>query len=126
MRYTPETYAQGFLELLKEHPEKEEDIIHRFRDVLIKKGDIQFANKIISAVESHYTHEQGGRNIVIESARTLSVAQQEALSSFMNDKDSVRTKITPSVIAGARITIDDEQMIDVTLSRRLHKLFSSH
>lgn len=67
--------------------------------------------------------DEGGRKVVLESARPLADHAFQELRAAFSEKDVVESSVAPEVVAGVRITIDGEWMIDASLAGRLKKLF---
>ena len=111
MKYAPHIYARAFLEV-KPDPEK-------FLSVVLKNGDYERLDKIVEAIEMREVQAHGGRIVELEFARISELAKKFKFSSH----DRVHTKINPSLVAGVRVTVDGEQELDVSLQRKLNKLF---
>lgn len=111
MKYNPDTYARVFWEV-KPEP-------RQFLSVVAKNGDLQRVDKIVDAIEAHAVHAAGGHTIALEFARETEFAKQ--FTFFTHDR--IRTIINPALVAGVRITIDGEQELDMSLQRKLNKLW---
>ena len=61
------------------------------------------------------------RSVVIETARLLSA--RGLAEEILKPSDVVEEKIDPELIAGVRITINDELQFDGSLRRKLNELF---
>lgn len=126
MRYSAENYAQAFLAAVEGKPLAEQQLImRRFLAAVKKFGDAGNLNKILAALELAVTKERGGREVVMESAREVPSPLRKELEAKFTSEDLVRERTNPSLIAGIRILIDGEWMVDASLKRRLEKLFST-
>jgi F0F1-type ATP synthase delta subunit len=64
----------------------------------------------------------GRKKIVVEVARNQGSASM--LKSLAKKGDIIQEKVEASIVAGVKITINDEQQLDVTLKSKIEKLFS--
>jgi|SRR3989344_3555991 len=117
MKYAPDTYARAFWETLSAQAGKPEP--KQFVEVVAKNGDFSRIDRIVAAIEKHAVHAQGGRMVELEFARSSAVSQKFKFSA----KDRVHTSINSSLVAGVRVTIDGERELDLSLQRKLQKLF---
>ena len=125
MRYTADRYASAFLATVGSAPAaKRSPLMRRFVQTVAKHGDLVRINHIIAAIEQHLVKQQSGRWIRVAFARP---APGETLTRFRKRfpaPDHVEVAIDPSLIAGARITIDGEEELDLSFARKLNRLFS--
>jgi len=126
MRYQAKDYAEAFLEVVEgKSGEEQRLMMKRFLDTVKKFGDAGNLKKIFAAVELVLTKERGGKEVVVESAREIPVALHKELETKFKSEDLVRERINPALIAGVRVLIDGEWMVDASLKRRLEKLFTA-
>lgn len=123
MKHPPTIYARAFVGALDENSSKEELLRARFLKLVKKNGDLQNFPKIIREIETLLIKKAGGRRITVEVAREISKTLLQELERNFKKNDKVEVKTNPALIAGTRITIDGEKMIDTSLERRLRKLF---
>ena len=114
MKYTPRLYAQAFLE---SKPDTK-----RFLSVVAKNGDLSKIDKIVAAIEELQTRQQGGRVVDLEFARDTDMAKKFKFK----EKDLVRTRISPSLVAGVRITIDGTQEFDNSFKKKINHLWHTN
>ena len=126
MKHTAHIYAKAFVEALGEHPspEKERARIKNFIALLVKNGDIGHARKILESAKKVIREKKGRRSVVIETARPLPT--HGLAEEITKPSDVVEEKIDPELIAGVRITINDELQFDGTLKRKINELFSQN
>lgn len=117
MKYSAKIYAQLLAELIEE---KKEDIVDKFFNLLKKNGDLKKAQEVIHRTEKILLKKSGGKKIVVEVARASAM---KAIKGIAQEKDIVIKKLRPELIAGARITIDDQQQLDYSLKRTLEHIF---
>ena len=123
MTYRPSHYATAFLEALRAGTEPRVAIAH-LRRALAKRGDAHRLPQVLREIERLEVKSKGGRMITIASARPLSPSQEHALTKNFASPDHVTTEIDPRLIAGVRITIDDERELDLSLTGKLRTLFT--
>lgn len=123
MRYQPELYAQALLAAVREHPKKESEYLKRFLETVRKYGDLPQAEKILAAVERMLVKERGGSLVEAEFARD---AGEEAVLRFrkrFGARDRVAVRVNSRLVAGVRVRIDGERELDLTMERKLKRLF---
>lgn len=127
MKYRSEHYAQALLALSRGTTRsRQTQLIHRFVEVVAKYGDEKNLPKILHAVRRAVLKERGGRWITFEFARALPQTKISKIIHGLTKKtDQHEIHITPDIIAGVRVTIDDEQMFDGSLEQRLKLMFPS-
>ncbi len=123
MKYRPEIYARALTALAQNQPQKIAEYFRNFMIVLRRNGDLPALKKITARVEALVIRAHGGRKIIFESARELPAEQLKQLTQKFSSRDVIEAKINPDLIAGVRIKIDGEAIVDATLKRKLKKLF---
>lgn len=86
---------------------------------LASRGELSHGPKLLAHIEEAYAQAVGGRTIVIETARPLSISDKKRFESSKTTKDVIRYIVRPTLIAGSRITIDDSRVLDYSFSGRL-------
>ena len=123
MKYKPEIYAKAFLEAQKASPGKQEEMSKRFLETVRKNGDFRSAGKILKVLGALLTGEHGGRVRSVESALDLQDGTREKFSERFQKDDLVEFSINPTLIAGARVTVNNSRELDFSFKRKLNKLF---
>lgn len=123
MRYSPKVYAESLNKVLESHPGKKEEMIKNFTRLLRKNGDVRLLSKILENLKRILVKKSGHRYVKIEFARELPESLVKKIIDKFNKKDWVETSLNPELVAGARITLDDEYELDNSLAKKLHKLF---
>jgi F0F1-type ATP synthase delta subunit len=125
MKYPPETYVRALEEVLRKTPgEKKDRIIKNFVRIIAKNGDLPQIKKINGYLEKISVKERGGRIIKLEFARTLPEKEISKIAGKFSEKDLIKTIINPKIVAGVRITVDDEKELDNSLEKKLKKLLN--
>lgn len=124
MRYSADNYAKALLAAVEgKSAEEQKSVMRRFLAAVKKFGDEKNLPKILTALELAVTKEHGGREVVMESAREIPAGLRKELEAKFTSEDLIRERTNPTLIAGIRILIDGEWMVDASLKRRLEKLF---
>ena len=124
MKYKPEIYAGAFAWALKDKTLSEVEILKNFLRAVRKNEDWMGISKILRAVETRLVKNRGGRMVLVESARDLSENMAERFLKNFKKEDMVEFLQNFSLIAGARITINNSCELDLSFKRKLRKLFS--
>lgn len=117
MKYSPRLYAQALAAA------KGKEVIPNFLKLLRKNGDERLLPKIVAEAEKLILVKSGRRKVVIESARPLSDQQKKLLHKALKPGDVVEEKISPELVAGVKIIVNNELQFDATLARKLKKMF---
>jgi F0F1-type ATP synthase delta subunit len=120
MKCTPRAYARALLGAEGKH----EGVVARFLALVEKNGDARKLPIILEYIEREAARERGDRYVVVTSARPLSKKHLSELQAKFSERDTVRTEVDPSLIAGVRVTVDGEWVVDASLERKLRKLFT--
>lgn len=125
MKLAPKLYAKAFCEAAAEAKNKEElnKIVKNFLKLLEKNRDQAKLADIFRTVERIISQKTDYRKITFESARDLTKSQEKNLERFVRSSDRVEKKIDPALVAGVKITINDELQFDGSFSKKLKALF---
>ncbi len=124
MNYSPKIYAKALVDLtLGALSEKEKEKMTKGLILAAKKNnDAAKLKKIAALAEKYLLRKSGGRKIVLEIPRPDS-RPREALKDFLSSFDIVEEKINPELVAGLRLTVNDEKQLDCSLAEKLNKMF---
>ncbi len=126
MKHSPQIYADAFEKVLEGAALGHAGVLaRRFAQIIYKKGDIKYGEKIVEAVQNKLIKKNGGRRVKVEYARQMQGAGEDACEKLFSSRDRVDVVINPALIAGVRITIDGEKEIDYSLQRKLKKMFQN-
>lgn len=125
MKHKPIDYARAFAKAASKKLTKEAqtELVRRFVALVIRNHDTFQFKKILTAAEQILREISGQRKIVIETAREQA-GLKSRFEKMLRPDDIVQIKITPELIAGVRITINDELVFENTVRRKLNKIFS--
>lgn len=125
MNYTPELYAEALIASWDTAEEKDrKDLPSRFLKILKKHGNIKQASKVLDIVTRKLTLRGGGNVVELEFAREPSEKILRLVAEFLTKKDFVKSSINPSIGAGVRITVNEEQELDYSLEHKLKQMFA--
>ena len=128
-KITAQAYAQAFLETSGHALSDQAKFLKRFIAVIKKNGDWSRAPQIMKAVETAWRRKHERPLVTIESARPLSREQLANLKKGLHDSGKmsafdIEEKLRPELIAGVRLTIDDEQQLDASLQQLMKQVFA--
>lgn len=124
MKYSPQTYAEALESVLATTPAGEEDqVLKDFAAVIKKHGDQGSGEHIAHAFEALSVRKDGGRMVILETARVLPDLELDKLKKSFGPKDRLTIKQNPELVAGVRIIIDSERELDMTMAGKLEKMF---
>lgn len=122
-KYSPEIYARAVREAIAEAPSGERDkIFKRFVQAVARRGDARKLPAIAKELERSEVRAKGGRMVTIEFARPLGHVMSK-FENLLKRADHLEVRTNPDLVAGVRITIDEERELDFSLARRLNKMF---
>lgn len=95
----------------------------RFLAVLAKNGLQGKVMEIVALAEDIVLQKQGKKKITLETARPATASQKKLLHTIAKQGDVVKEKISPELIAGVRITVNGNKQFDLSLQKKLQKIF---
>jgi len=118
-------YAKALAEIIlqKHTPAEEKKIVDNFLKLLEKSGMEKKAKEIITLAEDFILRKQGNSKITFETARKASSLQKKLLQSIAKEGDIVNERISPELIAGVKIIINNEKQFDGSLQKKLQNIF---
>jgi F0F1-type ATP synthase delta subunit len=129
MKYQAHIYAKALVEVLgdtaKAGPRDDALVAKNFLELVSRNGDAGHLKKILEEASRFARARSGVRKVTIESARALSATQTEAMKRFMKEGDVVERRIDPNLIAGVKITLNEELQFDGSLKNKLNRVLGS-
>lgn len=128
MKYPAHIYARALVEVLaasRGPSSKEDAVAENFLALIKHNGDDAHLEKILEEASRFARGKSGVRKVTIASARELNPAQHKAMDQFVKPGDVVVKRIDPDLIAGVKITINDELQFDGSLKNKLNKVLGS-
>lgn len=124
MKHPAHIYAKAFNEAMRQVPEgKHREVITRFIRLLERNGDITRIREITEAIERYEVVQKGGKWVLLEYARRIAKNHEKIVANQFSSKDRVETRENPSLVAGTRITIDNETQLDYSFAAAIKKIF---
>lgn len=125
MRPSPPQYARALLAAWQKTPtEARSKLVRRFLFLVSAKGDRKRLPRILREIERRYFASAGLRNVRIETASPLSRETRSNVRAAIGAKNVIREVVHPELLAGIRIMIDDNLLIDASAATQIHRLFS--
>lgn len=122
MKARPSHYARAFLACLAAGVSYE-SATPRLRAMLAKRGDTHRLPQVVEEIEKAEVARRGGHRVRVEFARVASPAHERKMLKEFSKADRVSATINPELIAGTRITFDEERELDVSLAGKMRALF---
>lgn len=127
MRYAPRLYARALVKILgaTRTTEAKLKVLKRLITVVKRHGDERHLTKIAAALEQEFLKQSGRRRVTIETARPLAEPEQRKIQKLLQPTDVVTKEVLPELMAGFRLTINNERQLDGTLQKKLNCLISN-
>lgn len=124
MKYPAHIYAKALVGVLDDQKTSgmahDAEIAQNFLALVKKNGDESHLEKILEEAARFARGKSGVQKITITSARALSPLQEKTMEQLIKPGDIVNRQIDPGLIAGIRITINDEMQFDGSLKKKLN------
>jgi F0F1-type ATP synthase delta subunit len=128
MRYSTHDYAEALVAAVAEAKVTPAAIERNFLAVVRRNGDEMRLKHIVDEAARLMRSRGGvadiGRDVVIESARPLTKPQEAMVKKLLQRGDIASYAIDPNLVAGVKITVNDEMQFDGTMKAKLDTLFS--
>ena len=144
MNYSPTIFAKSFFLAIKEAPNSEHPkLMKNFLRLLKKYGAEKDAHKIVTILQKMASRAEGTHRISIVTARALDKKTMQAVKHLFSadrerpsagaesgfsvggkEKNVFTESLNPDLLAGIKITIDDELVLDNSMKRKLKNLFA--
>lgn len=126
MRYSVKQYAAAFTSALGgKSVSEQKELSRRFLLVLQRHGLWSRRMPIIKEVERQYFKERGTRKVAVAAAAPLTAETRQEIERIIGKNIFWQETVEPELLAGMKILIDEEVLIDATGKTRLEKLFKS-
>lgn len=120
MRYRPVQYAEALHEAMSGKKEPEQRAIaRRFGRVLARHRVFGKTSAILAAYEKLTLCAQGTRKVRIESTGFVPEQLKKKIQKILGKKIQFEEKENPELLAGVKILINDELLIDASARRQL-------
>ena len=129
MKYSAYIYAKALVEVLGDVKgpvgARDDEIAKNFIAIVRKNSDEAHLKKILEEASRFARGKSGVRKVTIASARELNNVQGRLVEQFVKPGDVVERRINPGLIAGVKITLNDELQFDGSLKNKLDKVLGS-
>ena len=128
MKYPAHIYAKALVEVLTAShglKEKDDELAKNFLALVRKNGDESHLKKILEEASRFARGQSGVRKVTIASARELSPSQAKTMEHFIKSGDVVERRIDPELIAGVKITLNDDMQFDGSLKNKLSNVLGT-
>ena len=124
MRYKTGQYAEALVQAIEgAAPEIVHVRIRAFAQLLKKHRMLGKAEAIARAAERRLAQRTGVRRVSLESPAPVPATLQKEIAGLFHGKVWIEGKVRPELLAGIRILIDDETLIDASGIGRLSHIF---
>lgn len=125
MKYSPRQYALALQAALQEKTAKEQkDILRNFLRLIVKNRDLPRLNLITNEVERGERKTKGILRVEVSSSHPPSERLKTELKKILGKKIFFAEKTEPGLLAGVKILIEDETLIDATAKNQIAKMFT--
>ncbi len=124
MRYSIKQYALALLiSLAEKKGEERKNIIRNFLSLLTRNGDQTKLELIIKEAEKTERRKKGIYQVELASATKISGKLKEEVEKIIGKKVIFKERMDPEILAGLKILIEDETLIDATAQSQIAKIF---
>lgn len=126
MKYAPRLYAQAFTDLAiqAKNADEREMLVKNLVQATTKHGDERTLPRIATLAQKLLVKRNGASTWRIETARPQKATPGEILHGLAGKDDLIETEVRPELVAGLRLTQNDEREYDASLATKLKKLFA--
>lgn len=125
MKYTIQQYGAALCVLLYNKSDAERRVIlANLFSLLRKNRELQRLGLILQETERRLLKKEKTRKVEVETPSLLSENIKKEIEKVLGQNTLLKERIVPDLLAGMRILVDGEILIDATAKRRLYKLFS--
>ena len=121
MKFTSKLYAKALTAAMKSRM-GDDEMAKNLLAMLEKNGDMSQLSTIVAEAERMLRATDGTRNMVVTSARPLDEMARELLKSLAKPGDTIEEKISPELLAGIKVLMNDELQFDGSLKSKLDTL----
>ena len=126
MRYSIKNYAQALADaVITAHDKDGMEIAKNFLELLRRSGDEAHMPKIVAEAERIMRAKDGSKRIVVSIARKQKQPAHGLVKHLVGPHDAIEEQIDPSLIAGMKVTVNDEMMFDGSLKTKLEVMFGN-
>lgn len=126
MKYTTKHYAKALLSVLSEKSAHERNVIlQKFIKIISKHGALKNLGFILQETERQYLKNSETKKILLESVAPAPEELKHEIKTILGRKNLILEKINPGILAGIKIVVNNELLVDASARTQLRKLFAS-
>lgn len=124
MKYKATQYADALVEALEgADQETSRTRIRTFIELLKRHQMLGKADSIVRAAVRKLAARAGMRRVVLQSADAPSETLRKEITDLFDGKVWLEEKVQPDLLAGIRVLIDDEILVDASGKQQLTQMF---
>ena len=124
MKYRIQQYAQALYEAMEgKKPLEQKEIVKRFVALLARQRVLGKMRLIIAACEKIILQKTDMRKVRIESASPITEKLKKEIGEILGKKVYLEETENPNLLAGIKILVDNELLINASAQRQLEKIF---
>ncbi len=124
MKHSPKQYAAALLLALdRKTVAEKKKTFHQFLSLVSRRGDSVRLGLVAQEVEKQYLRKKGLKKVFLESADPVPSKIKKGIEEILGKNIILKEKINPDLLAGIKILIDDEFLVDASAKAQLCKLF---
>lgn len=124
MKYRITQYAEALHGALKAAPaSKRREIMRRFAALLTRHRMSGKSDLVVAAYEKIVLQESGMRKVSIASAAPVTEQLKKEIGGILGKKILIKEETHPELLAGIKILIDNELLIDASAKRQMERIF---
>mgnify|MGYP003395967542 CR=1 FL=1 len=124
-KHTNRQYAEAlFLALKNKKGEKRKSAIKNFLLLLQKHRSSPRLGLVLKDFEKIYLKEEGQKKVLLETPNTPSKELKKEITKILGENIIISESINPSLLAGVKMLVNDELLIDATAKKYLDKMFA--
>ena len=126
MKYKTRQYAEALAQALDgAEPEVARTRVRTFAELLKKHRMLGKADAIMRVAERSLAKRAGAVRVRVETADTPPASLQKEIAELFDGKVWIEESVHPELLAGVRILIDDEILVDASAKRQLAEMFQT-
>lgn len=124
MKYRVIQYAEALHAALKNVPvSKQKELMRQFAALLTRHRMSAKSGLIVAAYEKIVLRESGMRKVNIESAAPVTERLKKEIGKILGEKIFIQEETHPELLAGIKILVDNELLIDASAKRQVERIF---
>ncbi len=118
------TYAKALVGAIGNKKSDTKKITDNFLKLLEKNQDSKKVDHILAMAETMLLEKSGNKKVLLETARKIDT--KDFVKTFVKKGDSIEEKINPGIIAGIKVTVNNDKQLDLSLAKKLENIFNSY